>query len=96
MVLIYFPGANSRWYQIANQISASFRQGLLLHEVVHALNKPQSPIVGNLIERAEIEAWASNPAALWLGCVKSPWAWASNHAATGTARATQLLRRLKA
>ena len=61
VVPIYFPGANSRWYQIANQISASFRQGLLLHEVVHALNKPQSPIVGNLIERAEIEAWASNP-----------------------------------
>jgi hypothetical protein len=43
VVPIYFPGQNSRYYQIANKISATLRQGLLLHEVVHALNKPQAP-----------------------------------------------------
>ncbi|MDJ0637782.1 MAG: lysophospholipid acyltransferase family protein [Paracoccaceae bacterium] len=46
VVPIRFPGANSRAYQIADKISATMRQGLLLHEVVHALNKAQRPHVG--------------------------------------------------
>jgi hypothetical protein len=46
---------------MANRISPTLRQGLLLHEVAHALNKPQAPVVGEPIERTEIEAWASNP-----------------------------------
>jgi putative hemolysin len=61
VVPIYFPGANSRWYQMANRVSPTLRQGLLLHEVAHALNKPQGPVVGQPIGRDEIEAWASNP-----------------------------------
>lgn len=61
VVPIYFPGANSRWYQMANRISPTLRQGLLLHEVAHALDKPQAPVVGRAIDRDEIEAWASNP-----------------------------------
>jgi hypothetical protein len=58
---IYFPGQNSRWYQMANRVSSTLRQGLLLYEVVHALNRPQRPVVGEPIERAEIESWAGNP-----------------------------------
>lgn len=58
---IRFPGQNSRWYQMANLISPTIRQGLLLYEVVHALNRPQGPIVGEPIERDEIESWAGNP-----------------------------------
>ncbi|MFL2794424.1 MAG: lysophospholipid acyltransferase family protein [Paracoccaceae bacterium] len=58
---IFFPGSNSRLYQIANQISATLRQGLLIYEVVHAMNKPQSPLVGNLIKQNEIEPWQSDP-----------------------------------
>jgi putative hemolysin len=58
---IFFPGSNSRLYQIANQISATLRQGLLIYEVVHAMNKPQSPIVGSLIKQDEIESWKSDP-----------------------------------
>lgn len=58
---IYFPGSNSRWYQMANRISATVRQGLLLYEVVHALNKPQAPVVGEPIPRDVIESWSSNP-----------------------------------
>ena len=61
VVPIYFPGQNSRAYHIANQMSATIRQGLLLHEVVHAFNRPQRPIVGEPIERDEIERWAGNP-----------------------------------
>jgi len=65
---VYFPGQNSRWYQIANRVSATLRQGLLLYEVVHALNKPQTPVVGHPIERETIQAWSGNPRrfAAWL------------------------------
>lgn len=58
---IYFPGQNSRWYQLANLTSATLRQGLLLHEVVHSLNRPQRPVVGEPISREHIERWADNP-----------------------------------
>ncbi|MEL6648997.1 MAG: lysophospholipid acyltransferase family protein [Pseudomonadota bacterium] len=46
VVPIFFPGANSRAYQMANRISATLRQGLLLHEVVNSCNRPQKPVVG--------------------------------------------------
>ena len=58
---VFFPGGNSRWYQVANQISPTLRQSLLLFEVVKALNKPQTPVVGQLINRPEIKDWADNP-----------------------------------
>jgi putative hemolysin len=61
VVPIFFPGQNSRAYQIANQISVTLRQGLLLHEVVHSLNRPQRPVVGKPITRDEIAAWSDNP-----------------------------------
>lgn len=58
---IRFPGQNSRWYQMANQVSPTIRQGLLIHEVVSALNKPQCPIVGQPISPEEAKTWASDP-----------------------------------
>ena len=58
---IFFPGANSRIYQIANQISATLRQGLLIYEVVHAMNKPQKPLVGDLIKQNELSSWKNDP-----------------------------------
>jgi len=61
VVPIYFPGQNSRWYQMANRISPVLRQGLLLHEVVHALNKPQWPRVGKAISPEDVAKWSSNP-----------------------------------
>lgn len=61
VVPIRFPGQNSRWYQMANRVSPVLRQGLLLHEVVHALNKPQAPIVGTPLTQDEIDARKDNP-----------------------------------
>lgn len=61
VVPVFFPGANSRIYQMANQISATLRQGLLIREVVIAMNKPQSPIVRPAIARAEIQEWSNDP-----------------------------------
>ena len=61
VVPIHFPGQNSRTYQIANRISSTLRQGLLIHEVMHACGKPQKPIVGAPIPTDAIKEWSSNP-----------------------------------
>lgn len=61
VVPIFFQGQNSRAYQIANRISSTLRQGLLIYEVRHALYKPQAPIVGVPIDPEEIKKWTSNP-----------------------------------
>ena len=61
VVPIYFPGSNSRWYQIANKISPILRQGLLLHEIVRSCNKPQAPVVGKPLTDAQMEPLHSDP-----------------------------------
>ncbi len=61
VVPIYFPGSNSRWYLMANRISAVLRQGLLLHEIVRSCNKPQAPVVGEPIRDEDMELLAKNP-----------------------------------
>ena len=61
VVPIHFPGSNSRWYQIANKLSATLRQGLLLHEIVHALNKPQKPVVGEPLTEAQLARLETDP-----------------------------------
>ena len=68
VIPIYFPGSNSRWYLMANKLSATLRQGLLLHEIVAACGKPQAPVVGDPIPPAEIESRINDPRAFvaWL------------------------------
>ena len=68
VVPVFFPGQNSRRYQMANRMSATLRQGLLLHEVVHALNKPQAPRVGQPIKPDELLKHAENTSGFmdWL------------------------------
>lgn len=58
---IYFPGQNSRAYQIACHLSPTLRQGMLVHEVAYALDKPQAPVIGEPFSREEIAKWSSNP-----------------------------------
>lgn len=61
VVPMKFPGQNSRAYQLANKISPMLRQGLLLHEIVHACNKPQGPVVGHPVPQEEIDKHADDP-----------------------------------
>jgi putative hemolysin len=61
VVPLHFVGHNSRAYQIASLLSPTLRQGLLLYEVWHALDKPQRPIVGESISAKDIAAWGDNP-----------------------------------
>lgn len=65
---IFFPGQNTRLYHVADKVAATFRQGLLLHEIYKALNKPQAPVIGHPIGPEEIRARASDTRALlaWL------------------------------
>ena len=61
IVPIHFTGQNSRAYQIANKLAATFRQGLLLYEIKRALFKPQRPYVGHPIPANELDKWKGNP-----------------------------------
>lgn len=61
VVPMRFPGQNSRAYQIANKVSPILRQGLLLHEIVHSLNKPQGPVVGHPISQEVVDRFADDP-----------------------------------
>ncbi|GAA6210026.1 hypothetical protein NBRC116601_33190 [Cognatishimia sp. WU-CL00825] len=71
VVPIYFPGKNSRWYQIANQISATLRQGLLLHEIVKSCNKPQAPVIGSPLTEEQMQTLHTDP--------RGFMAWLRNH-----------------
>lgn len=61
VVPIFFPGANSRWYQMANRVSATLRQALLLHEIVKSCNHPQRPVVGKVLNDEQMERLHSDP-----------------------------------
>ncbi len=61
VVPIYFPGRNSRAYQIACQVSPILRQGLLLHEIVRSCNKPQAPVVGAPLTDEQMAPLATDP-----------------------------------
>jgi putative hemolysin len=55
VVPLFFPGANSRWYQMANRISPTLRQSLLIYEIVRACGKPQKPIIGHPFDADEVK-----------------------------------------
>jgi putative hemolysin len=61
VVPLFFQGTNSRWYQIANQLSPTLRQSLLIHEIVNACGKPQSPVVGVPFDDADVTKRLSDP-----------------------------------
>lgn len=65
---IFFPGSNSRRYQIANKLSATLRQGLLLGEIVRSCNQAQKPVIGRPIPPEEMASRISDPRACmaWL------------------------------
>ena len=58
---IYFPGQNSRLYQMVQMFSATLRQSLMLHEIVKSIGSTQKPAIGDVIEREEIDPWKTNP-----------------------------------
>lgn len=68
VVPICFLGQNSRAYQIAHHLSATIRQGLLIHEVVKSCGKPQSPKIGAPITQEMIGKLDLKPSdfMLWL------------------------------
>jgi len=61
IVPMRFPGQNSRAFLIANKLSDTLRQGLLLYEIRRALFKPQRPHIGAPIPPSELDKWEGNP-----------------------------------
>ncbi len=68
VIPVRFSGANSRLYQIANRISPTLRQGLLLHEIVHSLDKPLGPVIGQPLTPDDMQPHQADPRAFmaWL------------------------------
>ena len=61
IVPMKFEGQNSRAYMIANLVSATLRQGLLLHEIKRGLNRPARPFIGEPIPATVLRQWDGNP-----------------------------------
>lgn len=61
IVPVHFTGQNSRMFQMANQVSDTLRQGLLLYEIKRALFKPQRPHIGAPISADVLKNWEGNP-----------------------------------
>ncbi|NEY91067.1 acyltransferase [Rhodobacteraceae bacterium KMS-5] len=61
IVPMFFAGQNSRTFLIANKLSDTLRQGLLLYEIKRALFKPQRPFIGEPIPASELAKWEGNP-----------------------------------
>lgn len=61
IVPMRFTGQNSRAFLIANKLSDTLRQGLLLYEIRRALFKPQRPHIGAPIPPSELDKWEGNP-----------------------------------
>lgn len=61
IVPVHFTGRNSRLFLIANKLSDTLRQGLLLYEIKRALFKPQRPFIGPAIPATELAKWEGNP-----------------------------------
>jgi hypothetical protein len=60
VVPIYFPGQNSRWYQIANQFSAVAAAGPAAARGGARLNKPQAPWWARPSGRRRSRDWQHN------------------------------------
>ena len=61
VVPCYFPGENSRPYQIANRLSNTLRQSLLLREIVRSRNATITPVIGPPLDAAVVEEGLKNP-----------------------------------
>jgi putative hemolysin len=61
VVPIRFRGENSRAYHIANRVSPTLRQAMLLHEVVHVCNRPHGPVIGAPLTEAQLAMLAADP-----------------------------------
>ncbi len=60
VVPIFFQGSNSRAFQIANRISDTCRQSLLMYEIKKAFGKDQAPVVGKPIGRDVLDKYKTD------------------------------------
>lgn len=58
---IYFPGRNSRLFQLANRVSPTLRRALLLREIARASNRNHRPVVGAPLSEMQMASLAGHP-----------------------------------
>lgn len=64
VVPIYFDGANSRVFQVASHVHYTLRMALLINEFRRARKKSVRMVVGQPLNRDELNAYASDPRAM--------------------------------
>ncbi len=64
IVPIYFPGSNSRLFQLASHIHSNLRLGLLIREFRRRIKKPVDVCIGAPISRDELEPYLKDATAL--------------------------------
>ena len=63
VVPIFFDGSNSRLFQVASRMHYTFRMGLMVREFKRLTNKPVKVVIGEPIEREELNKYRSDPTA---------------------------------
>lgn len=61
VVPVYIPGQNGRAFQIVQTFSATLRQSLMMHEIRRGIGKSIRPIIGDAIDREDIDPWVLKP-----------------------------------
>lgn len=61
VIPVYFPGQNSIWFQTVQLFSATLRQSLMMFEIKRSIGTTVKPVIGQVIERDEIDPWVLNP-----------------------------------
>lgn len=64
VVPIYFPGHNSRLFQVASHLHVTLRMAMLIHEFKARVDEPVQIVVGEPIPQAELEARAKDTRAM--------------------------------
>lgn len=64
VVPIFFPGHNSRLFQVASHLHYTLRMGLLIKEFKSRVNKPVEVVIGEPIDRAMLAPFAGDPRAM--------------------------------
>lgn len=61
VIPVFIPGQNGRAFQIVQTFSATLRQSLMMHEIKRGIGKTIRPIIGDVIDRDEIDPWVLKP-----------------------------------
>ncbi|GGE44999.1 lysophospholipid acyltransferase family protein [Actibacterium pelagium] len=64
VIPIFFEGTNSRIFQLASRVSPTLRLSLLIREFGRRVDEPVKLVIGEPLDRSELQSFAGDPKAL--------------------------------